>query len=389
MLTPYRRVLTTPGALLFSVTGLVARLPISMVSLGIVLLVSSRSGSYGLAGTVAATYILANALLAIVHGRLVDHYGQTRVLPVAISIFGLALGALIAAVLADWPPWCIYASAALTGLALPQVGSCVRARWSYVLDDPQRIQTAFAFEGVADEVVFITGPVLVTVLATTWHPAAGLLTALVAGVLGTLAFAGLRETSPPAHRHSTHGRSHFPMPWRVVAPVTVVFFALGSLFGSAEVATVAFAEQRGITAYAGVLLGLWSLGSLISGVGVGAITWRSGPSARMRWGAVALVASLVPLPFISGAITMGAVLFVAGFAISPTMIGAMSLIERAVPSARLSEGLAVVHTGIAAGLAPGAATAGIVIDRYGASPAYLVALASAIAAVLAAWAARN
>lgn len=389
MLTPYRRVLATPGALLFSVTGLIARLPISMVSLGIVLLLSSRSGSYGLAGAVAATYILANALLAIVHGRLVDHYGQTRVLPVVIGIFGVALGALIAAVLGDWPAWSIYAAAALTGLALPQVGSCVRARWSFVLDDPNRIQTAFAFEGVADEIVFITGPVLVTILATTWHPAAGLLTALVAGVLGTLAFAGLRETAPPAHRHRTHGPSHVPMPWRVVAPVTVAFFALGALFGSAEIATVAFAEELGVTTYAGVLLGLWSLGSLISGVGVGAITWRSGPSARMRWGAVALVVSLVPLPFINSAITMGAVLFVAGFAISPTLIGAMSLIERAVPSARLSEGLAVVHTGIAAGLAPGAAIAGVVIDRYGASPAYLVALASAIAAVLAAWAARH
>lgn len=389
MLTQYRRVLATPGALVFSLTGLIARLPISMVALGIVLLVSSRSGSYGLAGAVAATYILSNALLAIVHGRLVDHYGQTRVLPVVISTFGLALGSLITAVLADWPQWSIYAAAALTGLALPQVGSCVRARWSFVLDDPQRIQTAFAFEGVADEIVFIFGPVLVTVLATTWHPAAGLLTALVAGVLGTLAFAGLRETSPPAHRHRTQGRSHFPMPWRVVAPVTVVYFALGSLFGSAEVATVAFAEQLGITTYAGVLLGLWSLGSLISGVGVGAITWRSGPGARMRWGAVALVASIVPLPFINHPITMGAVLFVAGFAISPTLIGAMSLIERAVPSARLGEGLAVVHTGIAAGLAPGAAIAGGVIDRYGASPAYLVALASAIAAVLAAWAARH
>ena len=54
MLTPYRRVLAVPGALAFSLTGLVARLPISMVSLGIVILVSTRSGSYRLAGGVAA-----------------------------------------------------------------------------------------------------------------------------------------------------------------------------------------------------------------------------------------------------------------------------------------------------------------------------------------------
>ncbi len=389
MLSPYRRVLATPGALAFSLSGLVARLPISMISLGIVLLVSSRTGSYGLAGSVAATYILANALLAIVHGRLVDQYGQTRVLPVVITLFAAALAGLLVAVVADWPRWTVYVMAALTGLALPQVGSCVRARWSHVLNDPRQIQTAFAFEGVADEVVFIAGPVLVTVLATLWHPAAGLTTALITGVLGTFVFAAQRSTAPPAHRHRDAPRSEFPMPWRVVGTVTVVYLALGSLFGAAEVATVAFAEARGLTTYAGVLLGLWSLGSLVSGIGVGAINWRSGPISRMRWGALGLVVSLIPFPFIDSAVVMAAVLFVAGFAISPTLIGAMSQIERSVPTQRLSEGLAVVHTGIAAGIAPGAAIAGAVIDRYGASPAYLVALVSALIAAVAAWLTRD
>ena len=66
MLSRYRRVLSLPGALAFSASGLVARLPISMVSLGIVLLVSTRTGSYSLAGAVSAAYILANALVAVV-----------------------------------------------------------------------------------------------------------------------------------------------------------------------------------------------------------------------------------------------------------------------------------------------------------------------------------
>ncbi len=134
-----------------------------------------------------------------------------------------------------------------------------------------------------------------------------------------------------------------------------------------------------------MLLGLWSLGSLVSGVGVGAITWRSGPVNRVRWGTIGLVVTLVPISFIDNLPVMAAALFVAGFAISPTLIGSMSLIEAAVPAERLSEGLAVVQTGISAGLAPGAAIAGIVIDEYGASPAYYVPLAAAVIAVMAAW----
>ena len=86
MFTTYRRVLTLPGALVFSGSGLVARLPISMVSLGIVLLVSTRTGSYSLAGTVAAAYLIANALFAVPQARLIDRLGQSRVLPLAAAV---------------------------------------------------------------------------------------------------------------------------------------------------------------------------------------------------------------------------------------------------------------------------------------------------------------
>src|SRR5680860_374112 len=79
MFTPYRRVLALPGAWAFSMSGLVGRLPISMVSLGIVLLVSTRTGSYGLAGAVSAAYLISNAVFAVPQGRMTDRLGQGRV----------------------------------------------------------------------------------------------------------------------------------------------------------------------------------------------------------------------------------------------------------------------------------------------------------------------
>ena len=72
MLSTYREILSRPGALLFSATALVARLPISMVGLGIVLLVSATTGSYGIAGAVSAAYLVANAVFAVIQGRLLD-----------------------------------------------------------------------------------------------------------------------------------------------------------------------------------------------------------------------------------------------------------------------------------------------------------------------------
>ena len=384
MLNTYRRVLAHPGALLFSATGLVARLPIAMIGLGIVLLVSEATGSYGVAGSVSAAFLLANALVAIVVGRLVDSLGQGRVLAVAVltSTGGLVL--LMAAVQADWSLGWAYAAAVVSGASLPPVGACIRSRWSHVLDRPSEVQTAYALEGVVDEAVFILGPILVTVLATSWHPLAGLGTAAVAGLAGTLALSSQTATAPPPHPRHTDSGPRPAMPWRTIVPLTVVCLMLGAFFGSAEVATVAFAEELGVKRYAGVLLGLWAFGSLAAGLITGVLTWQVGADTRVRRGTVALTLVMAPMVFIGSAPLMGMALFVAGFAIAPTLIATLTLTEQTVPSARLTEGMSVIHTGIVAGVAPGATLAGIVIDSTGASPAYLVAVGAGLLAAVAA-----
>ena len=162
------------------------------------------------------------------------------------------------------------------------------------------------------------------------------------------------------------------MPWRTVIPLAVVCAALGILFGAAEVTTVAFADERGHKAWSGGLLALWALGSLTAGVITGAVHWRRGPSIRVRWGALAMAGAMVPLYFIESLPLMGATLFVAGFAIAPTMIATMSLTEASVPAGRLTEGMAIMQTGLVAGVAPGATLSGLVVDHQGASAAYLV-----------------
>jgi MFS family permease len=384
MLDSYHRILGRPGTALFSATGLVARLPMSMVGLGIVLLVEGRSGSYGVAGAVAAAYMIANAILAILQGRLLDRLGQARVLTGASLLFGVAMVLLMWSVEADWPIGTAYVFAALAGASLPQIGSCVRARWSYVLSAPAEVQTAYALEAVVDEVVFILGPILVTVLATGINPVAGLVTAMVTGVGGSLAFSSQRATEPPAHRHDRSEGARPPMPWRTVIPLIVVFAGLGVLFGAAEVTTVAFADEQGNKAYAGPLLALWALGSLVAGVVTGALTWRKGPAGRVRLGALGMACAMAPLTFIDAVPLMGLMLLVGGLAIAPTLVAAMSLTAQTVPASRLTEGMAIMHTGLVAGVAPGATISGFVVDHSGASAAYLVSLGAGVVAALAA-----
>ncbi len=387
-LAPYRRIFT-PATALFSMTGLVARLPISMVGLGIVLLAEHETDSYAFAGAVSATALIANAGFAVVQGRLLDRLGQSRVLPALITLWGVGLSLAMLSLTSDWPTWSTYALAAVAGAALPSVGTCVRARWSHCLkDDPARLHTAFSLEAVADETVFLLGPIIVTMLATGVHPVAGLSAALAFGLVGTYVFAGLRSTEPPTHPTPAAGIVRPAMPWAAIGPLTLVMFALGALFGAAEVATVAFAEEEGHQGAAGFLLAVWALGSLVAGLASGAIAWRQGPLVRLRWGALGMVAAMAPLVLVPSIPVMGLVLLVGGLAISPTLIAAMSLAERVLPATRLTEGMMFLQTGIALGLAPGAALAGVVIDEVGASEAYLVSFGGGLLALVAALATR-
>ena len=381
MLDTYRRVLAHPGAVAFSASGFVGRLPISMVGLGIVLLVSEQSGSYSLAGSVSAACIMTEAAFAIVQGRLLDRLGQGRFLPWATTSFAISMALMMWSVQGDWPLPLPHVFAATAGASLPPIGSCVRARWAYLLEDRGEMHTAYSLEAVNDEVVFILGPTTVTLLATSWHPLAGLTTAVVAGVSGTLALAAQRRTQPPPNPRPRDRATGPRIPWDVLAPLTGVGFALGLLFGSAEVATVALSEELGHKAWSGPVLALWAFGSMLSGLISGAMTWRSATTTRIRVGAACLTLLMAPLMLVHSFGLLIPMLFLAGFAISPTLIATMSLVEQALPKERLTEGMSVLQTGLAAGVAAGAPLAGIVIDHIGASEAYGVTVAGGLAAV--------
>ncbi len=388
----YRRVLTVPGALGFTSAGLLARLPMSMISLGIVVLVASRTGSYAVAGGVAAVYMATNALGALPLARLVDRRGQGVVLGTAVTIAGSALVALLLVLDAGdgrqvgaWP----YVLAAVAGLSIPNVGAAVRARWKHALADREEeglLDTAFALEAVNDEIVFVLGPTLTTLLAAAVHPAAGLLTGTAAALLGTWALVLQRRTEPPLQ--VVHGTARAPMPWADLVPLALAAVMLGGLFGAAEVVTVAFAEEAGNTALAGVVLGIWSLGSVGSGIVVGRRTPRHDPGTRHRWGMLLITVLLLPLPAIDDLVVLTAVMFLAGIAVSPTLIAAVTWVSGLVPPSRLNEGMALYSTGLIAGVAPGAALSGLVVDSYGAAAGYWVPIAAGATGTVIAFATR-
>ncbi|WP_327090905.1 MFS transporter [Nonomuraea sp. NBC_01738] len=364
----------------FVLAGFVGRLPMSMLGIGIVLLVTALTESYATAGAVAAMTNVSFAIAAPLSGRLVDRFGQSRVITPFAIVNGLALAGLMLAAGFDLPEWTLYATGLAVGATSLSLGSMVRARWSALHGGSAKMHTAFAFESVADEVIFVTGPALVTVLATAVNPYAGLVVALVAMLAGSLALAAQRRTQPPVQPVRHGGGSPILIPG--IALLSCVYLGLGAVFGSVDLITVAFAEEHGVKGAAGFLLAAFAGGSMVSGLWFGSRTWKMSLRGRFVRALGVFVVGLLPIMFVSTAGFMALFLFLAGLAISPTLITGFSLTERMVPPSLLTEGMAWISTSIGFGVAIGAWAGGRLTESFGASNAYAFPLGCALLAAV-------
>ncbi|MYS83613.1 MFS transporter [Embleya scabrispora] len=378
MRNPYRDIFTAPGAKGFSAAGFIARMPISMTGIGIVTMLSELRGEYGLAGAVAATFALATALIAPQISRIVDRYGQGRVLVPATAVSVLAMGVLLLCARYDAPDWTLFACAVPAG-CMPSMGAMVRSRWLVLYRGSPHLHTAFSFESVVDELCFILGPIIAVQLSVAAFPEAGPLAAIVFFTVGVLLFIVQRGTEPPPHPRVA-GKTTSVMRIRGLQVLVVTLIAIGAIFGTVDVVTIAFAEEHGQRGSASFVLATYAAGSCVAGIAFGAFRFAT-PLPRMLLISIGCTAVTIPPLLLAGNLpVLAATVFVAGMSISPTMILTISLVERLVPPARLTEGMTWTTTGIGIGVAAGSSLSGMVVDHFGARAGFGVAAGAALLA---------
>ncbi|MER6432491.1 MFS transporter [Streptomyces sp900105245] len=379
MPSPYRALFDAPGTKAFSAAGLLGRMPLSMMGIGVVTMVSRLTGRYGLAGALSATIALSAAAVGPQISRLVDRHGQRRVLRPATLVALVAAAGLLLAAHYRWPDWVLFVCAAGIG-SVPSLGAMIRARWAALYRGTPKLHTAYSFESVVDEVCFIFGPIISIGLSTAWFPEAGPLLAGCFLAAGVLWLTSQRATEPEPHPREHHGGgSALRAPGLRVLVAT--FVATGAIFGSVDVVTVAFADERGHQGAASLVLALYAAGSCLAGVVFGLMRFAGAPERRWLLGVAAMSVSMIPLLLVGNLPLLAVALFVSGLSIAPTMITTMSLIEEHVPRAKLTEGMTWVSTGLAVGVALGSSAAGWVIDAAGARAGYGVPVASGAAAI--------
>ncbi|GGK51333.1 MFS transporter [Streptomyces flaveus] len=384
----YAAVLRMPYAKRTFTAALVGRLSYGTVSLAVMLAVSRATGSYAVAGTVMALFGAASVFLTPLRAALVDRYGPRRALLPMAALYAGLLGVLAAV---SWRPGAptvlLGAVAVAAGACTPPLGAAMRAVWGELIADRRLLQRAYSLDAVAEELMFVSGPLLVGVVVGFAPPAAGVALSGVLVALGALGF-----VMSPAVRGLAVRASRAGMRMRgrrgLVQPV-VVAGGVGLALGAVDLLVLAFAEQRyhGDSADETVawVLAALSAGSAVGGLLNGAVNWRTSARVRLPLLAVGLALALAAAGLAPGLVTLSAAVAVAGLFVAPALTTSYLLADEAAPSGFRTQAGAWVNTAVNAGSSVGAAAVGLLVGRLPLALCFAASGAVALVAALASW----
>lgn len=374
----YLRILRRPATARLLVPALAARIPDSIAATAIVVLVRSVTGSYSAAGLAAGAFGIGAAVSAPLTGRAVDRLGQRRVLPLLAAAFA---GALLSLVFSSGRLSGVAAAvvAAIAGLTRPPIEAALRTLWPRLVSAAQ-VDTAYALDSTVQELIWIAGPLLLAVLLAAGRRQLPLIACAVLSIAGTAVYAlGLR--SVPDVRN-TRNTAASPLRQGRLRVLLMCGFCYGFSAGMLNLALVAFAGAHGGVAWAGILVAVWGIGSLLGGLAYGNRNWKA-PVERRAMICLALFgAGLVLLAAAPGLIVLALFMVCLGFPLSPWLGSLSASVRRAVPAANSTEAFAWCFAVITVGMAAGNAISGIVIQSANTEAAFACAGGLSLAGAL-------
>jgi hypothetical protein len=382
--TSYGALIRTPRIVRIYGATIVARMPIGINGIALVLFLRAEGKSFGVAGATAGALALGAALGAPVAARLIDRLGA-RVLLALAFVHAAGLGAVILLGVGGAPSLLLVPVTFLTGLALPPISSVLRAAYNTLLAEERGlIPSAFALEAVITECIFIFGPLTTAALVWLASAAAALIVSAVCVVAGAAWFLAElpgeildRRTQHDASR-GWAGALRSPGLRTIVIAMVPVGFA----FGAIEVTLPAFADAHGDRGLAAVLIAVWSVGSAAGGLVYGARP-RALPLTSMHlWSAALVPVGMASLALAGSPLAMGFLVVLAGLPIAPLIATRNELAGVVAVPGSETEAFTWPLTALVGGVAVGAAAAGALADGPGWRAAVLAAVLMSSAGAL-------
>ncbi len=301
-------------------------------------------------------------------------------LPPLLLAHAAAISALVALVAGSGPVWSMAAGGGLAGATIPQLGALSASRWSSLLrgDAAAALPTAFSLESLSNGSAYLAGPVVVSAVAATGHPALGTVLAAALVVGGGLALAAQRRTAPPpfgpgGHQHGG-GRSLLGRTFVVLIGVNL---GIGAYFGAIQVSVTAFAVESGAPGDAVPLYAVSSGAGLLAGWLYGLRRWRTPPIAQLALATTGLALASLLLVTANSPLTVAVGLAATGLAVPPILVLCSVIAERSVPRTVLTQAFTWLNSASAAGTAGTAAISGRVIDTHASHGGFTIAATAA------------
>lgn len=374
----YQRFLRTPHVRGVIISSAVGRLPDTLIPYGLLLFLAPRTG-FALAGAASGAYSLGQALASPVRGRLIDRVGASIVLSVGGSLQSLILLGLVWAATAEAGASMLIAASAITGMVAPPVGVVVRRVWGFMMRKQDAKNTAYAFESVTAETLFIGGTVIAGSLATLG--VTSLILAAACRAIGVLTLARqLPVRTLPTALEDVHWLG--PLTSRAFRMLLIVAAFNFAVFGALDVGVAAFARASAAASLTGLLLAMTGLGSIVGGLVQGGRNW-TGPLTRQQTGWLAAMsvatASVILAPNLA---LLALLLLVAGFPVAPAYTVQLTLGSEFAPPGTKTEALTWLISLQYVGFAVGNAFAGRVVQDAGPRAAFAAAAVFACAATV-------
>jgi MFS family permease len=355
--------------------GALGRIPMAMNTVAIVFLVSDVRDSFALAGLTSAFYTMSGAILSPRIGKLADQFGTRSVLLPVTAINAVATLGLLYFI--DHSTIGLLLLAAVCGATFPNLSSYTRTRWSRTIDNQKELGSALSLESVFDETAFVVGPALAGFLLSLYGSRSPLLAGLVFLVIGAV---GLAITSTDhggfARVHDDHARGILAIPY--VKSLLLSLIALGLLF-----VIIAVAKEAGRVSEGGLWVGLYPIGSIISGLIYGFIHWKISSSIRYTVSLAVMTLCTSGILFFQDLDTIVFWIIISGIAIGPALISANAYMKELVPLSRLNEAFAFVSAALSIGITIGSTSAGLIVEKFdGWSGFYFMTAATALATLI-------
>lgn len=361
----FRDLSRTPGVLNIIAAQLTARLPFGMLSIAMMLHIELTFGDYTSAGIVIACASIGQGISGPLTSRWMGVWGMRPVLVLTSLVCAAALSTIA---LVSLPLIVIGGIAFIMGLSTPPVTPAVRTIYPKMVPGKQ-LAPLFSLDAAAQEVIWVIGPLLAVFIATSTLPAWGLMVAvffmLAGGAWFTWSPAVGKVRIPRARRRLGAVLTH-----STVLIATILGFLFVASFTALELGIVSIFGHDGIEA--GVVLGAFSVGSLIGGVTIG--KRQVGPWS-LFWRSLGVTVGTAFALFSFAPWWLCLVLVFAGLGVAPMLAGLFTMVSATVKFSETAEAYGWIATGYLIGAAIGSAIAGVLIDVFGSVGGILTALA--------------